>query len=88
MVFVITRTTLLHHQLDDSPIINAYNLGSLGEIIAIDWEKTQETDKAIINIESNKYSNEALNYNKYLKNKVSKYKVIITPTNLTVNNGI
>ncbi len=74
-------------QLDDSPTINAYNLGTLGEIIEIHWEKSLETDKAIINIKSNKYSKEALSYNKDLKNIITNYKAIITPTTLILTNG-
>ena len=71
-------------QLDDSPIIMAYALGSLGEIIAINWELTQGVDEAIINIKSNRYSKEALSYNKNLKNVVTNYKIIITPATLII----
>jgi len=71
-------------QLDDSPIINAYNLGVLGEIVEIKWINTKDIDKAIINIKTNKYSKEALNYNKRLKNRITNYKVIVTPNDLVV----
>jgi len=71
-------------QLDDSPVINAYYLGSLGEIIEYKWNKTNSIDKAIINIKAGKYSKEALNYNKSLVNEIVNYKIIATPDNLTI----
>ena len=42
-------------QLDDSPIINVYYLGVLGEIIDYKWEHTSSIDKAVKNIITNKY---------------------------------
>lgn len=69
-------------QLDDSPIVKAYYLGVLGEIIEYKWKYTSINDKAIINIITNKYSNEALAYNKALKNITTKYRIIATPNSL------
>ncbi len=71
-------------QLDDSPIINAYYLGSLGEIIEYKWNQTNSIDKAIINIRVNKYSKEALNYNKSLVNVTINYQIIATPNDLVI----
>ena len=71
-------------QLDDSPIINAYYLGSLGEVIDYKWNKSKTIDKAVINIKASKYSKEALNYNKSLVNVIVNYKIIATPNNLTI----
>jgi len=73
-------------QLDDSPIINAYNVGVLGEIVEIKWVNTKDIEKAILNIKTNKFSKEALKYNKLLKNKVTNYKVVVTPNDLVVTN--
>ena len=72
-------------QLDDSPTVKAYYLGVLGEIIEYKWEYTSVNDKAIINIVANKYSSEALNYNKLLKNSITKYSIIATANNLELN---
>ena len=72
-------------QLDDSPIINAYYLGVLGEIIEYKWVYTSVNDKAIINIVTNKYSKEALKYNKELKNITTNYSIIAFPNSLKVN---
>lgn len=71
-------------QFDDSPLINAYSLGVLGEVIEYNWQESQSIDTAIISITANKYSKEALNYNKSLVNQVAKYKVIATPNNMTL----
>ena len=66
-------------QLDDSPIINAYFLGVLGEVVDFSWEITKELDSAVINFTVNKYSKEAILYNKSLKNNVSVYKLVAKP---------
>ena len=71
-------------QLDDSPIINAYYIGVLGEIIDFKWVYVETIDKAVINIITNKYSKEALNYNKSLENKITNYQIIATPNNLSI----
>jgi len=71
-------------QLDDSPIINAYDLGILGEIVEYKWKKTNTIDKVVINIKANKYSKEALNYNKSLINITINYQIIATPNNLVL----
>ena len=71
-------------QLDDSPKINAYYLGSLGEVIGYEWKKAKSIDEAIINIKVNKYSKEALSYNKSLVNDIVNYKIIATPNNLII----
>ena len=71
-------------QLDDSPIINAYYLGALGEIIEYKWRKTNTIDEAVISIKTNKYSKEALNYNKSLVNIIINYQIIATPNNLVI----
>lgn len=75
-------------QLDDSPITNAYYLGVLGEIFEYKWNYTEAIDKAIINIETNKYSKEALNYNKSLVNIITSYQIIATPNNLVVTKTV
>lgn len=72
-------------QLDDSPIFNVYYLGSLGEIIDYKWELSSSVDKAVINIITNKYSKEALDYNELLDNKITSYQIIATPNNLIIN---
>lgn len=69
-------------QLDDSPITNVYYLGVLGEIIEYTWKYTDSIDKAIINITTNKYSKDALRYNKSLDNKATNYQIILTPNTL------
>jgi len=69
-------------QIDENPIINAYYLGELGEIIKYSWEKTSQIDTAIINIKVNKYTKNALNYNKLLNNVEKKYKLIVNPNEL------
>lgn len=66
-------------QLDDSPIINAYYLGELGEITAYTWAATNEIDTATINIRASKYTREALDYNRSLKNVETSYKLIAKP---------
>ncbi len=71
-------------QLDDSPTINAYYLGVLGEIIEYKWNQTSSIDKAIINIKTNKYSKEALTYNKSLVNVTINYQIIATPNSLVI----
>lgn len=71
-------------QLDDSPIINVYYLGTFGEIIDYQWRHTSSIDEAVINIITNKYSKEALIYNKSLRNIVTNYKIVATPDNLVV----
>lgn len=71
-------------QLDDSPIISAYYLGELGEIIEYKWSQTNTIDEAVINIKTNKYSKEALNYNKSLVNVTINYQIIATPNNLVI----
>ena len=69
-------------QLDDSPILNAYYLGVIGEIIEYEWQETQNIDTAIIKISANKYSKEALAYNKSLQNRKITYQITATPDNV------
>ena len=64
-------------QIDDSPAVNAWNLGRLGEIIDYKWIKTEEVDSAIIIMKVSKYSKQAISYNKKLKNEIKTYRVII-----------
>ena len=69
-------------QIDENPIVNAYFLGELGEIIKYSWESTNQIDTAIINIKVNKYTKNALNYNKSLINVEKKYKLIADPNKI------
>jgi len=69
-------------QIDDSPIVNAYYLGVLGEIVEYKWESTELIDTAIIIISTNKYSKEALSYNKALNNVEVKYRLIAKPNKI------
>ena len=71
-------------QLDDSPIINAYYLGVLGEVVDYSWQDLALTDVAKINITANKYSKNALSYNKKLKNQVTVYEITVTPDNISI----
>ena len=71
-------------QLDDSPIFNAYSLGTYGELLEPQWQKANsEEEKAIINFKVNQYSQLALQYNKKLKNKESIYQLEATPTKIS-----
>ncbi|WP_294963234.1 hypothetical protein [Sulfurimonas sp.] len=71
-------------QLDDSPTNNLYTLESLGEITDYKWENTELVDTAIITIKVNKYTKEALNYNKSLINEIKTYKLTINATSMSV----
>ena len=71
-------------QLDDSPLINAYYLGVIGEIIEYEWQETQNIDTAIIKVTANKYSKEALAYNKSLQNRKVTYQITVTSDNLAL----
>lgn len=66
-------------QLDDSPDINAYFIGELGEVDEYTWLSTAEVDTAIINIAVNKYTAEALSYNKSLQNIRTNYRLVLKP---------
>ena len=71
-------------QLDDSPIFNAYSLGTYGELLEPQWQKANTgEEKAIINFKVNQYSQLALQYNKKLKNKESIYQLVATPTKIS-----
>ncbi len=69
-------------QIDENPIVNAYFIGELGEIIQYRWEKTNQIDTAIIDITVNKYTKNALNYNKSLISIEKKYKLIVKPNKI------
>ena len=69
-------------QIDDSPIVNAYYLGVLGEIVEYKWEFTELIDTAVIIIRANKYSKEALIYNKSLTNEEVTYRLIAEPNKI------
>ncbi len=73
------RYYLATSQIDESPIVGAYYLGVLGEIVEYQWESTELIDTAIIIIKANKYSKEALNYNKALTNEEVKYRLVAKP---------
>lgn len=72
------RYYLASSQLDDSPVLKAYFIGELGEITHYEWLPADRIDTAIINITANKYTREALAYNRALKNTQSHYKLIVT----------
>lgn len=72
-------------QLDDSPIINAYYLGELGEITNYKWVSTQEIDTAIIYITVSMFTKHALSYNKSLNNKETNYKLIARANKIQLN---
>jgi len=63
-------------QLDDSPVVNSYYLGELGEITGYTWIPTDEIDTAIIKFTANEYTKEAIGYNSKLKNIVTRYKLV------------
>jgi len=70
-------------QLDDSPIINAYSLGTYGEIVSTQWQSANtDEEKAIINFQVNKYSQLALQYNKKLKNEKTTYQLVAMPNEI------
>jgi len=71
-------------QFDENPIVDAYRLGVFGEIVNYKWTQITELDTAVINIEINEYSKEAITYNKKLKDKVSKYKLLLKPGDITL----
>lgn len=56
---------------DEQPEINIYPLHSRGEIAAIAWRKAERLDSIELRITLNKYTAEALQNNKALKNEVS-----------------
>ena len=69
-------------QLDDSPLNKLYKLNLLGEIIDYKWEYTELIDTVIIIIKVNKYTKEALIYNKALQNEIKTYKLTINATSM------
>lgn len=71
-------------QIDDSPIFNAYSLGTYGELLEPQWQKTNsDEEKAIINLNVNQYSQLALQYNKKLKNNESIYQLVVTSNKIS-----
>jgi hypothetical protein len=66
-------------QLDDSPVVNSYYLGELGEITGYTWVATDEIDTAIIKFTANGYTKEAIRYNSKLNNVETRYKLIAKP---------
>lgn len=73
---------LLTSQFDESPIINAYSLGTYGELTDYEWEPVVSRDKAVINIKVSKYSMTALKYNSALKNKEKQYQLVALPNEI------
>lgn len=71
-------------QLDDSPAVNAWSLGRLGEVVGYKWIKTEEVDTAIFTMKVSKYSKQAIHYNKKLKNEINTYRVTVTNTGVMV----